>query len=257
MIQIEKEIQTFESGTVGLWIYSTELKRVIFSHNQKLIVSLASAAKLAIGYAIIKFVEDGLLSHEDIIPNMEFDPKEDGSEVYPHFQGRNSLSVREAIEVMIACHDNVVAHRVVNYAGGWEKVNGQISKAFPLLHVTENPRDDENKGEIHQLGMLVSTIYEQYQANPYLWSPIINGMVRQQGAIDGIPKPQITHMTGGLPTVIVDVGIMGEFTNYPYLYVLAGMDLPNRMEHQDADVKMLEILRLIHSSAIGGLKVEN
>ncbi len=44
---------------------------------------------------------------------------------------------------------------------------------------------------------LLRLIYQGYKINPDLWMPVINGLVRQRGDIDGIPSHYLNHMTGG------------------------------------------------------------
>jgi hypothetical protein len=59
----------------------------------------------------------------------------------------------------------------------------------------------------------------------------------------------LIHMTGGLPTVIVHLGIIGSFHEDPLLYVIGAKDLPNRYENKEADEKVLELLRLLYEQA--------
>lgn len=88
-------------------------------------------------------------------------------------------------------------------------------------------------------------IFKGYQTNPVLWAPIVNGLVRQQGEVKGIPHHMLNHMTGGLANVIIDIGILGEFHKNPYLYVLAAKNLPNRSESAEADEKIVEAMQII------------
>lgn len=36
----------------------------------------------------------------------------------------------------------------------------------------------------------------------------------------GIPYYHLAHMTGGLPTAIINIGIIGMFHKFPFLYVI-------------------------------------
>ena len=54
-------------------------------------------------------------------------------------------------------------------------------------------------------------------------------------------------MTGGLENVAVDLGIIGDFNNYPYVFVLGATNLPNRNSNQDADNKIIEAVTLIYN----------
>ncbi|WP_075617909.1 hypothetical protein [Paenisporosarcina indica] len=104
----------------------------------------------------------------------------------------------KAIEVMIACHDSFVANRVVQFCGGWECINKKIKSYFYNLNITQNPRDLDSNGELSQLLELLRLIFQGYINNPELWIPIINGLVRQRGEVEGIPTHFLNHMTGGL-----------------------------------------------------------
>ncbi|MFS1511470.1 hypothetical protein VQL36_03390 [Chengkuizengella sp. SCS-71B] len=53
-------------------------------------------------------------------------------------------------------------------------------------------------------------------------------MIRQRSGLDNIPKEHYTYLGGGLKDLILDVGILGNFTEHPVLYVIAGKDVPSR-----------------------------
>jgi hypothetical protein len=55
--------------------------------------------------ASTKWVDDDLIL-DDIVEEVSFNPAEDSKELYPHLQNRQTLPLKEAIEVMIACHDS-------------------------------------------------------------------------------------------------------------------------------------------------------
>ena len=74
----------------------------------------------------------------------------------------------------------------------------------------------------------------------------MNGLVRQQGGVKGIPTNHLNHMTGGLPNVVVDVGIIGQFSENPLLYVLGAKNLPNRYEDQLADEIIEEAMKYLY-----------
>lgn len=71
-------------------------------------------------------------------------------------------------------------------------------------------------------------------------------MVRQQGEYEGIPYYHIAHMTGGLPTAIINIGIIGVFNEFPVLYVIGGKDLPNRSENKEIDEVFAVSLKYIY-----------
>lgn len=245
MQKVIEKLKEIKSNDIGLSIYSSNEQKVVTSLNSEIAVPLASAAKVAIGFCIVKWVEEGLLNWNDSIEDISLNPNEDSNELYPHLQNRKSLALHEAVEVMIACHDSFVANRVVQVCGGWEEVNKQIKSHFSKINVTQDPRDIANSGEINQVLELICYIFEQYQTIPELWTPIVNGLVRQQGEVNGIPHHMLNHMTGGLANVIINIGILGEFHKNPYLYVLAAKKLPNRLENVEADHKIVEAMQLL------------
>ncbi|WP_051541086.1 serine hydrolase [Caldalkalibacillus mannanilyticus] len=169
------------------------------------------------------------------------------NEIYPHFQNRENLALQDAIEVMIACHDSFVANRIVSFCGGWEKINKKIKSYFEKINITQNPSDMDNKGELSQVLGLLRLIFEGYKNNPELWIPIINGLVRQRGKIEGIPTHFLNHMTGGLENVVVDIGIIGEFSQNPFLYVLGAKNLSNRNNEKLADEKIIDAMKLLYN----------
>jgi len=245
MQKVIEKLKEIESNDVGLIIYSSMEQKVVASLSCEITVPLASAAKVAIGFCIAKWVEEGYLVWNDRIEEIRFNPDEDSNELYPHLQNRKSLALHEAVEVMIACHDSLVANRIVQVCGGWEKVSNQIKSYFNTINITQNPRDVDNSGEVSQLLDLICLIFQGYQTKPELWTPVINGLVRQQGEIKGIPHHMLNHMTGGLDNAIVDIGILGEFHRNPYIYVLAAKNLPNRFECIVSDNKVVEAMELL------------
>ncbi|MDM5155186.1 hypothetical protein QUF88_15620 [Bacillus sp. DX1.1] len=50
-----QKIKEIESGQVGIVVYSPKNKSIVASHNSELSVPLASAAKVAIGFALAKW----------------------------------------------------------------------------------------------------------------------------------------------------------------------------------------------------------
>ncbi|MEH7357004.1 hypothetical protein V7150_26230, partial [Neobacillus drentensis] len=114
------------------------------------------------------------------------------------------------------------------------------------INITRNPMDLDNNGELSQMLELLRFIFLGYKNNPELWIPIINGLVRQQGEIEGIPTHHLNHMTGGLENVVLDIGIIGEFTQNPLLYVLGAKDLPSRYKEKVADEKIIDAMKLLY-----------
>jgi hypothetical protein len=240
------KFKEIDAGEVGIILYSSKEQRYDTSLNSELTVPLASAAKVAIAFCVAKWVDEEFFKWEDLVAEVTFNPDEDSKELYPHLQNRKSLPLREAVEVMIACHDSYVAKCIVNYCGGWEKLNNCIQSYFPTISITESPRDIENKGQLNQLLEIVIQIFQGYKTQPLLWTPIINGLVRQKGDINHIPTHHLNHMTGGLDNVVIDIGIIGDFNENPFIYALGAINLPNRFTNQVADNKIIEAMNLLY-----------
>ncbi|MBY0121617.1 serine hydrolase [Bacillus sp. S/N-304-OC-R1] len=210
MQKVLEKIREIESGEVGIIIYSVSKQDILGSLNEELSVPLASSAKVAIAFCIAKLVEEKHYNWNDIVGEINFNPEEVSNEIYPHLQNRKTLALQDAVEVMIACHDSFVANRILQYCGGLEKINKKIKSFFKNINITQNPKDLDNNGELSQMLELLRLIYQGYKNNPELWIPIIKGLVRQRGEIEGIPAHFLNHMTGGLDNVVVDIGIIGD-----------------------------------------------
>ncbi|MHC2834026.1 beta-lactamase class A [Bacillus sp. F9_6S_D1_P_5] len=113
MQTVIEKIKEIQSGQVGVIVYSTKYENIIASYNNELHVSLASAAKVAIGFTVANMVKEKQISWDHILHQIKFDPKEDSAQLYPHVQGRDTLSLSKAVEVMIACHDSFIAKSIV------------------------------------------------------------------------------------------------------------------------------------------------
>ncbi|EJR54966.1 hypothetical protein IIM_01906 [Bacillus cereus VD107] len=191
-------------------------------------------------------VKDKQISWNDILHHIKFNPNEDSAQLYPHLQGRNIFSLSKAVEMMIACHDSYIAQSIVMHCGGWDTVREYVSTYFTKIHIQDNPRDEQNVGELNQIHSLLVHIFQGYKSEPELWEPIINGMVRQQGDYEGIPYYHIAHMTGGLPTATINIGIMGMFHEFPFVYVIGGKDLPDRFNNKMVDETITEALKCLY-----------
>lgn len=246
MEKVLEKLKELESGEVGIIIYSQVKQDILLSLNKDLLVPLASAAKVAIAFCIVKLVEEKHYKWTDIIEDISLNPEEDSNEVYPHFQNRENLALQDAVEVMIACHDSIVAERIVRFCGGWEMINNKIKSYFKNMNITQNPRDLDNSGELSEMLELLRLIHQGYKTNPNLWIPVINGLVRQRGDVEGIPSHFLNHITGGLNNVIVDIGIMGEFSQNPLLFVLGAKELPNRHKEKLADEIIIDAMKLLY-----------
>lgn len=247
MSKVLEKIEEIDVGEVGIAIYSTVEKREKFSLNSEIEVPLASSAKVAIAFCVAKWVDGDLANWDDIIEEVSFNPAEDSKEVYPHLQNRQTLPLREAVEVMIACHDSYIARCIVDFCGGWDRLNKCIKSYYPSINVTENPRDIENKAQLNEMLDLMIHIYQGYQTQPLLWTPIVNGLVRQKGDIKPIPTHHLNHMTGGLENVVVDMGVIGDFNQKPYIFALGAINLPNRLSNQVADNKIIEAMDILYA----------
>ncbi|MDR4172374.1 serine hydrolase [Bacillus nitratireducens] len=240
------KIKEIQSGQVGVIVYSTKYENIIASYNNELYVPLASAAKVAIGFAVAKMVKDKQINWNDTLHHIKFNPNEDSAQLYPHLQDRATLTLSKAVEVMIACHDSYIAQSIVMHCGGWDTVREYVSTNFSKIHIQENPRDEQNVGELNQVHSLLVHIFQGYKSAPELWEPIISGMVMQQGEYEGIPYYHLAHMTGGLSTATINIGIIGMFHEFPFLYVIGGKDLPNRFDNKEVDETILEALKCLY-----------
>lgn len=54
-----KRLKEITNGTIGYVIYSTKKNEIIHSYNQMEDFPLASAGKLAVGFAVSKWIEEG------------------------------------------------------------------------------------------------------------------------------------------------------------------------------------------------------
>ena len=95
----------------------------------------------------------------DILHHVKLNPHEDSAQLYPHLQGRRTLTLSKAVEVMIACHDSYVAQSVVMYCGGWDVVKTYAQTYFSKIHIQEDARDEKNVGELNEVLSLLVHIF--------------------------------------------------------------------------------------------------
>ncbi|EJQ13763.1 hypothetical protein IE3_02662 [Bacillus cereus BAG3X2-1] len=115
------KIKEIQSGQVGVIVYSTKYENIIASYNNELYVPLASAAKVAIGFAVAKMVKDKQINWNDTLHHIKYNPNEDSAQLYPHLQDRATLALSKAVEVMdsmsrqLYCSVNCDALRRMGY----------------------------------------------------------------------------------------------------------------------------------------------
>lgn len=246
MQKVIESLKAVKTDLVGIIIYSTKYKKIVASLNPELISLLASGAKVIVGYCVARWVEQGVYHWSDMVKEYQLDPKENSAVYYPHFQDRGSISLGDLVEVMIACHDSRASDSIVAFCGGWEKINQEVSKNYANIQITSNPKDLENKGEIGQILNILSSIYSGYRSDPEIWKPIVNGLVRPIDYLEGIPSHYLNHMSGGLENLVVDIGLLGDFNQHPFLYVLSANGLPNRYTSTYSDERIVESLKLLY-----------
>ncbi|MED1510905.1 serine hydrolase [Bacillus proteolyticus] len=248
METVIRKMKEIQAGHVGVTIYSTKNERIVASYNSEIYIPLASAAKVVIGFVAAQMVKGNKRNWNDILHHIKFHPHEDSAQLYPHLHGRSTLTLSKAVEVMIACHDSYIAQSIVMHCGGWDTIREYVSTNFSKIHIQENPKDEKNIGELKQVLSLLLHIFQGYKSAPELWEPIISGMVRQQGEYEGIPYYHLAHMTGGLPTATINIGIIGMFHEFPFLYVIGGKDLPNRFHNKEVDETVTTALKYIYKA---------
>lgn len=254
MEHILEKLQEIKQGEVGAILYSPLQDKNILSLNTDLMVPLASAAKVAVAFCIVKLVEEKKFKWTDMIQNIKLHPKEDSDILYPHYQNRPTLMLQEAVEVMIACHDSYVANCIVEFCGGWDYVNKKIQTYFNEINVSKNPKDLRNEGKLSHILELLKCVIKGYETEPGLWAPLVNGLVRQRSEIKKIPNHLINHMTGGLENAVIDIEVIGEFSKEMLIYVLGAKDLPKRDEGSWTDKKLEEALYIIYGEYV---KIKN
>ncbi|KGX88292.1 serine hydrolase [Pontibacillus marinus] len=229
---MDKLIDCFkkQSGTWGISVHSAQDLDRSIQINELETYPLASAGKVAMGYGIAKLVEEGEMNWDDVVSEVKVDPREDSEQLYPHWQRRDTLQLRQVVEGMIACHDVELAKACANQLGGFSRIQSQIDKNFLSINVTEDPRDEENRGQLVEIAKLVQTIYNSYQQDPDTWEPVIQGMVRMQDKHVRIPYYHQVNMTGGLPGSLIEISVLGAFQENPYIVVIAAKGLENREE---------------------------
>lgn len=219
-----------QSGTWGISVHSAQDPAKSIQINELETYPLASAGKVAMGYGIAKLVEKGEVNWEDVVSKVKVDPREDSEQLYPHWQKRNTLQLGQVVEGMIACHDVQLAKSCANQLGGFSRIQSQVDQNFWSINVTEEPRDDANRGQLVEIAKLVQDIYTRYQQDPDTWEPVIQGMVRMQDKHVRIPYHHQANMTGGLSGSLIEINILGAFHETPYIVVVAAKDLENREE---------------------------
>ncbi|QHE53948.1 serine hydrolase [Pontibacillus sp. HMF3514] len=229
---MNKLIEQFniQPGTWGLSVHSVQNPGISIQVNELESYPLASAGKVVIGYSIAKLVEKGVVTWEDVVSEVKVDPDEDTQQLYPHWQRRNTLQLGQVVEGMIACHDRDLAKCCARRLGGFQRIQPQLEMDFRSIHITENPSDEEHRGQLVEIAQLVQSIYTGYQHDPDTWEPVIQGMVRMQDKHVRIPYHHQVNMTGGLSDSLIEINILGAFQENPYIVVVAAKGLENRDE---------------------------
>lgn len=248
--EIERQLDEIKDldGDCSVFVRRAKSGKTVVDYQSDLMLPLASAAKLVIASMAVDAVKRGEVTWDTIVPNVEFDKNEDSHILYPHLQGITELELRDVVEVMIACHDQNLAQAVVSLFGGWFSIQSRIARRYLDIRVHRNPQDiEKNAGRLDVLMQIVRDAVLGYRKNPALWRPMIAGMVRHRDKPQGITSYHVANMTGGLPNVTIDIGILGNINDdNALIYAVAGKNLPDRSFYQSADETLAEMVRLMY-----------
>jgi len=219
------------------------------SLNAQEFFPLASTAKVVIGATVAQEVEAGRLQWDQEITGLNLSPDEDSRFLYPHLQNRDRYTLRDVVEVMIACHDQNCASKIAEEFGGWNELQRLIRKSDFNVQINEDPANELlNIGTLHAVVKRVVQILDGFRKNPVAWQPVVSGLVRQSDKTAGIPAHCQWNMTGGLPNAMIDVGILGDFATQEFVfYGIAGKGLLDRRTSTRADEAAGFVLRRLYN----------
>ncbi|MDP9380022.1 MAG: class A beta-lactamase-related serine hydrolase [Chloroflexota bacterium] len=229
-------------GSLGVLAMSVPDGRTLSSLHEDESFPLASAAKLAIGWAAADAVRGGKVRWHTLVRGLELDPNDEGGrELYPHIFGQTELELREVVEVMIGALDHYYAMAVARQLGGWDAVQRRISDAYPGVRVHMNPYDPEqNSGQLTDVVRLARDVAAGYRKEPRLWRPVVAGLVRQQYKADDIPPHHVLNVQGGLGDAVIDTGLLGDIASPNLLAYAVAVKRIGRPEELVAAYNRLE-----------------
>lgn len=244
-------VQLFENkrGSYGV-IVRNRLGETVFDYNSSDWFPLASAGKVALATLVAWAVADKDLSWSLELDSVALDPEEDSATLYPHLQGMQKLPLRNVVEIMIACHDKNCADAVANLLGGWTHVESLVTRRFPGVRVNRDPRNqEENIGQLRSVLDVIQGVISGFLATPNVFEPVVAGLVRMVDKTDGIPFHEQWNMTGGLPTSLINTGVLGDPMSERYLlYAIAGRDVANRYETRESDELISSVLNMLYGT---------
>jgi ribosomal-protein-alanine N-acetyltransferase len=148
---------------------------------------------------------------------------------------------------------------LVSVTFGWSSLKQRIEQDYPDIQIDQNPQDlNKNIGRLDEVVRLLHGIVIGYKERPTLWRPLIEGMVRQRDKYPDIPSHHHMNMTGGLPTALIEVGMLGSITNTnSMLYVISGNNLPDRHTTSISDEAVMKTIRLLYEKTLraGGISM--
>lgn len=161
-----------------------------------------------------------------------------------------TLQLRNVVKIMIACHDKNCADAVANLLGGWTHVESLATRRFSGLRVHRDALNEkENSGKLVSILDVIQGIISGYLSTPNVFEPVVAGLVRMVDKTDGIPFHEQWNMTGGLPTALIDTGVLGDPMSGRYLlYAIAGRDVANRYDTQESDKFISEALNMLYGT---------
>lgn len=211
------EIAASVDGVVGLTILDLETGDRL-SIRGDMVFTQASAIKLPLLVELMRQVEEGKYDLDDSV-KLEAKDVAPGSGVLQQLTpGKVTLTLRDVVTLMVTVSDNTATNMIIDRAG-MDNVNATMTRlGLADTRLQRKMMDDEawradreNLSTPDQQADLLRLLYQ---------GKILSEASRQEILrILSIPKPgpirtllpegtRVAHKTGGLPGVVVDVGIV-------------------------------------------------
>lgn len=233
MKDIKKYLDEEREGTYGFYFKDLD-GNYTYGYNEEVPMTSAGCMKLILAVLVLKKVEAGEFSMEELIAVKEED-KHAGSGILREFIER-PYTIRELIAAMVIVGDNTATYKLMSLLG-----QDQINSMFEDLGLTHtslstSPGAADNKTTARDLGRVIELLY----AGSYLnkaHSDYILGILRSRGKskiaffLPNQLNEQFASKTGDAQGIENEVALINTPTGNFVLSIMAS-DLPNSVYGQ-------------------------
>lgn len=230
MKDVKKYLDEDREGRYGFYFGDLD-GEYVYKYNDEVKMVSAGTMKLLVATVMMKKVEEGKFSLDELILVTEKDRKP-GSGILREFIER-SYTVKELIIAMLTIGDNTATAKLMNLIGRDELNKALMDMDLKNTHLSDVPGSDENTTTAGDLAKVISHLYHNTylnKADSEMLLEILRARVQSKMAfyLDYDLRKNIASKTGNAEGMEHEVALINT-DNGNFVFSLMSSELPNNV----------------------------